>query len=66
MVPDFQIHSVPVADVWYFYKSCRQYLKHGKLPVRCVHVGKNLRVMTMGMNDVSEKGELRRHQFQDA
>lgn len=23
-------------DVWYFYKSCRQHLRNGKLPVRVV------------------------------
>jgi hypothetical protein len=53
-------------DVVYFYKSCRQYLRYGKLPVNVIYQGRGLRVMTMGMNDVSQKVELRRQHWRDA
>ena len=51
-------------NVWYFYKSCRQYLKDGKLPVTVIYSAPNLQVMTMGINDISRKVELRRHNWQ--
>jgi hypothetical protein len=50
-------------DVVFFFKSCRDYIKHGKLPVKVVYQGRGLRVMTMGMNDIYTKTHLRPHQF---
>jgi hypothetical protein len=50
-------------DVVYFYKSCRQYLRCGKLPVKVVYQGRGLRVMTMGVNDIYQKTHVRPHQF---
>jgi hypothetical protein len=47
-------------DVVYFYKSCRQYLKYGKLPVKITYSTPNLRVLTLGLNDIYQKSELKR------
>ena len=52
-------------DVFYFYKSCRQYLRYGKLPVKVIYASRNLRVITMGMNDIYQKTHLRPYQFKE-
>lgn len=50
-------------EIVYFYKSCRQYIRHGKLPVKVVFNSPNLRVVTMGVNDIYTKTHLRPYQY---
>ena len=63
-------------DVFYFYKSCRQYIRYGKFTacaggaversrMKVLYASRNLRVMTMGMNDIYQKTRLWPNRFKD-